>query len=149
MKKRDLKCGIYAGSFNPFHIGHQNILNKANLLFDKVVLAQGINPQKSKDYYPLQLIKLEGILKESYEGLLTDFIKDYLEDNIDNDVTIIRGFRNLKDIKYQQEQDYWCKKLYPEFKSIYIECDEEFKHVSSSVIKMLEEYKQNIKQYLL
>jgi pantetheine-phosphate adenylyltransferase len=146
--KRDLRVGIYPGSFNPFHIGHQNIFDKASLLFDKIVVAQGINLEKSGGYIPLRLNKRFKGLVEEYDGLLTDFIKDYLEDNIDNNITIIRGFRNLKDVEYQQEQDFWCKELYPQFKSIYIECDKEFKHISSTAIKRLQQYKQNISQYL-
>ena len=38
--------GIYTGSFNPFHLGHLDILNKAKRMFDEVVIAVGHNPDK-------------------------------------------------------------------------------------------------------
>lgn len=144
-----MKIGIYPGSFNPFHIGHKNIVDKSDKLFDKVTIAQEVNLDKVDGYTPLKLnkeIRMYSI--EEYFGLLTDFIKEYDTIYINSDITIIRGFRNIKDIEYQQEQDYWCKKLYPEFKSIYIQCDEEFKYISSSAIRQIQSYKQDIKQYL-
>jgi len=39
------KIGVFAGSFNPFHKGHYNVLQKAEKLFDKVIIAFGKNPR--------------------------------------------------------------------------------------------------------
>ena len=47
LERRRTRVGVYAGTFNPFHIGHLSILEKAELMFDKVIVAVGINP-KSK-----------------------------------------------------------------------------------------------------
>ena len=41
------KIGVYAGSFNPYHIGHEDIYNQASKVFDEVILAQGINSSKN------------------------------------------------------------------------------------------------------
>ncbi len=141
-----MKIGIYPGSFNPFHIGHENILKKAEQIFDDVLVLRGLNLLKPQlvNEHPLGLVDIE------YNGLLTDEIKRLLGKTEDKrEFFVIRGFRNLKDIEYQQEQDFWCKKLYPEFKSIYIECDEEFKHISSTAIRQLELYKQDVKHLII
>ena len=48
-----MRLGIYAGSFNPFHKGHYNILCKAEKIFDRVIIARGINPDKGPSEYDL------------------------------------------------------------------------------------------------
>ena len=45
------KIGLYAGSFNPFHKGHLNIIMKAEEIFDKVIIARGINPTKKNEIF--------------------------------------------------------------------------------------------------
>lgn len=140
-----MKIGIYPGTFNPFHVGHNNIYEKAKKIFDKVFIARGINPSKTSilDNLP------EFTLNTEYDGLLTDCIKDIWNVNKSetklSEIFVIRGFRNLDDIKYQQEQDYWLKRIDSNFQSIYIECDEEFKYISSSAIKNLNLFNQDTK----
>ncbi len=41
IKNRVIKIGIYSGTFNPMHLGHLDVLNKASLIFDKVIVAYG------------------------------------------------------------------------------------------------------------
>ena len=76
-----MKIGIYPGSFNPFHKGHLNILEKAEKIFDKVILARGINPEKKNEIMPLPK-SIENRTWMNYNGLLTDFIKSLPYDNI-------------------------------------------------------------------
>ena len=68
---------VYPGSFNPFHKGHYNILQKAEQIFDKVIIARGTNPGKDKPAYDLPEI-LKHRQTATYEGLLTDFTKALL-----------------------------------------------------------------------
>lgn len=41
--------GVYPGSFNPWHEGHEDVLNKALKVFDKVIILIGYNPDKGED----------------------------------------------------------------------------------------------------
>lgn len=144
-----MKIGVYPGSFNPFHIGHHNIYLKSQDIFDKVFIAQGINPDKKT---PMRL-SLEGSLTIQYDTILTDCIEKIYQLNkgeiLRSDIFIIRGFRNIDDIKFQSEQDYWLKQIDYKFQSIYIECDEDFKHISSSAIKTLKQLNQPYKHLIL
>lgn len=141
-----MKIGIYPGSFNPYHVGHHNIYLKARQLFDKVYLAKGINPEKeiSEFIIPNNIPSIE------YDKSLIDGIKHVLQLNSksDVDVFIVRGFRNIKDVEYQQTQDYWLKQNYIYFKSIYIECEEQYKQVSSSAINELKRLNLSYKHLL-
>ncbi len=128
------KIAVYAGSFNPFHIGHLNILQKAEQIFDKVIIARGINPDKKNEIVPLPAA-LKYHQCESYEGLLTSFI-----DSLGYDVTLVRGLRNATDLEYEKTQARFLKDLKPDIKIVNILCDAEFEHISSSGIRSLDTF---------
>lgn len=126
--------GVYAGSFNPFHKGHLNVLEKAEQIFDKVIIARGVNPEKNNQIYPLSdNLKYRQI--EYYDGLLTDFI-----DSLGYEVTLIRGLRNITDLQYELTQFQYMQEFKPDIKIVSIFCDKQFDHISSSTIRMLEQY---------
>ena len=134
--------GIYPGSFNPFHLGHYDILLKAEAIFDRVIIARGINPEKGKPTYELPK-KLEDRPIMEYTGLLTDLIK-----SLEYDVTVIRGLRNATDLQYEITQYRFLEELMPNIKMVSIFCDKKYEHISSSAIKMLAVYGKG-EDYLL
>ena len=136
------KIGVFAGSFDPFHKGHYNILQKAEKIFDKVIIAFGKNPDKNiKTRKQPQTIQDRQVMH--YSGLLTDFVN-----SLKYDVTVIRGLRNSTDFQYEQNQYRYIQELKPNIKIVSIFCDKEFEHISSSGIRTLEKYNKH-KSYLL
>lgn len=136
------KIGVFAGSFSPFHKGHFNVLQKAEKIFDKVIIAFGKNPDKSIPIWPAPKTIANRQIAE-YHGLLTDYI-----DSLGYDVTVIRGLRNSTDFQYEQNQYRYIQELKPDIKIINIFCDKEFEHISSSGIRTLEKYNKH-HNYLL
>lgn len=136
------KIGLFPGSFNPFHKGHYNVLQKAEQIFDKVIIAFGKNPdKKNKNFNVPSTIKNRQV--EYFDELLTDLIK-----SLNQDLVIIRGLRNTKDFLYEQKQYRYNQDLMPNIKVINIFCDKEFEHISSSGIRTLEKYNKH-QNYLL
>jgi pantetheine-phosphate adenylyltransferase len=134
--------GVFAGSFNPFHKGHFNVLQKAEKIFDKVIIAFGKNTEKGQRTWPIpSSIKNRQI--EEYSGLLTDFVQ-----SLGHDAVIIRGLRNSTDFQYEQNQYRYIQELMPGIKIINIFCDKEFEHISSSGIRTLEKFGRH-QNYLL
>ena len=135
---------LYCGSFNPFHIGHLNILHKARCIFgvENVVLAVGINPSKAKTL-DVEFNKRLDVLKkinpkvDYYTGLITDFIEKY--ENQGYNVVLIRGLRNGFDLNAENNQLSYIKGFKSDVKVVYIPCDKEFEHISSSDIRRMEE----------
>ena len=125
------KIGVYAGSFNPFHYGHLNILDKAEKIFDKVIIAYGKNPEKNNELFTRPTGISDHQIIE-YHGLLTDMI-----DSLGYDVTLIRGLRNSADLQYELTQFKFMQDLKSDIKTVNIFCDREFEHLSSSAIRTL------------
>jgi pantetheine-phosphate adenylyltransferase len=142
LKNRKPNIAVFAGSFNPFHKGHFNVLTKAERIFDKVIIAFGSNPSKTDKKWPVPQ-QIQNRQCANYEGLLTDFI-----DSLGYEVTVIRGLRNSTDFQYEQNQYRYIQELKPDIKIINIFCDKEFEHISSSGIRTLEKFNRH-HQYLL
>lgn len=129
-----MKVGIYAGTFNPFHIGHLNIYDKALQIFDMVVVCRGINPEKPLVNDPLPSIV--GLNTLEYGGLTTDLLKRYIDEK--HEPTLIRGIRNGYDYDYEMNQITVMRDIMPSLQVVLIPCDKEFSHISSTMIRNLQ-----------
>ena len=121
IKNWEPKIGVYAGSFNPFHKGHHNILQKAEKIFDKVIIAKGINPEKDKN----ECFELPEILKYHQIDKFTGFLTDYIN-NLGYDTVLIRGLRNSTDLQYEMTQFQYLQDMKPDIKIVNIFCDKEY-----------------------
>jgi pantetheine-phosphate adenylyltransferase len=143
IKNRTYKIGLYVGSFNPFHVGHYSVLQKADKIFDKVIIAQGINTCKNNEmmidnqFYNSDILKFYEINK--YNGLLTDYLETIQNKykNYNVEFTLVRGLRNENDFKSEINLKKWLEDLGLNLNIIYYICDNEYSHISSSAIRSL------------
>ena len=134
------KLGLYAGSFSPFHVGHLDIVKQATNVFDKVLVAKGINPSKCEnDKYILPYKYFQEfdskVSAQIFECLLTDLIKAWERVF---DVTLVRGLRNGADLEYEQNMMAFLKDMHPTIKAVAFYCDPRYRHVSSSALRGIE-----------
>ena len=133
---------MYAGSFNPFHVGHADILHQAQAVFDEVIVAIGQNPEKKdlsgEKIFPYQHPILNGAKVMCYKGLVSEFL-NYLSFNHDDcDYFLIRGLRNGADLQYEQNQLRFIREMYPSLKTVIFIGDSKFDHISSSALRALQ-----------
>lgn len=138
LERRRPRIGIYAGSFNPFHIGHLAILQKAELMFDKVIVAVGLNPEKTHrsgdDTVHAARHALPFHEVVFFDTLMVDLLD---KESTFADVTLVRGLRNGYDLDYEMSQQCFMQEMRPQTRSVYIPCDKSLEHISSSALRGL------------
>lgn len=148
------KIGIYAGTFEPFHIGHYNILTQAEKIFDKVVILKTTNSNKnttpisnnlSDDINPK--IKNREIAILPSNVIITQYIRDYSDWC---NCTLIRGIRDVNDYHYETNYIECLKDLYGNhLQTILIPSKKEFNHINSTMIKQIYDINPNkIERYI-
>jgi pantetheine-phosphate adenylyltransferase len=145
-----IRLGIYAGSFIPFHVGHLDVVRQASEVFDKVLVAKGINPEKdTRDIYPLPLHFLTeiGVSARNFNGLLIDLIKEL---EIEFDVTLVRGLRSGADLDYEQNFAAFLRSMYSKVKIVAFYCDPKLRHISSSALRGIQKFsEEEYKKYVI
>ncbi len=106
MSHRRTKVGVFAGTFDPPTKGHLNIIDRSRQLFDRTIVAVGVNPEKeplfSAEERVAMLRELIGespdIEIESYDGLTMDYVRRKGAD------FIVKGIRDSDDLRNELRQ---------------------------------------------
>jgi pantetheine-phosphate adenylyltransferase len=145
-----VRTAIYPGSFNPFHDGHLDVLDKSLMVFDKVIVAVGSNPDKPESDFKTRLDETKVRVQRCYEsfpeigkrvtvkgfaGLLVNFAKEQKAQ------AIVRGLRNGYDLQYEMNQQYWNEDLGLEIPTVFFIADRKVAHKSSTIYRQLEKFK--------
>jgi len=132
-----MKIAVYPGSFDPITNGHLDIIERAINIFDELIVAVAINPNKST-LFPaeerLEMIKevtknLEKVKVQSFSGLLIDFMK------INSANIIIRGMRAISDFEHESQLALMNKKLAPEIETLFMVTCSKYSYLNSSIVK--------------
>jgi len=144
------KIAIFPGSFSPFTVGHQSVVDRALPLFDKIIIAIGINSKKNEFFSieeRMQWIesvydKNEKIEIKRYEGLTVDFCKN------ESANFILRGLRDSHDFKFEKNIAQMNKDLNSDIETIFIITPPEMSHISSSLIRDIIKNGGDVSQFL-
>jgi pantetheine-phosphate adenylyltransferase len=140
------RVGVYAGSFNPFHKGHLNVLEQSEQIFDKVVVAYGRNTEKEDRavVFPKTISDRENVV---YEGFLSELLKKY--EDMGCEVTLIRGLRNEYDLNYEQNLVQYIKDQMEDLRVVFFLCDKQYEHLSSGAIRALKKFSSEASKYVV
>lgn len=152
MEKVKKKLAIYPGTFNPFTIGHLNILEKAEKIFgaENVVILVGDNPDKldsNIDRAATIKFNLPSKKVDKFKGFLTDYIFDKEKEGFE--VYVIRGLRNGSDLDYEVNTLRYLEDRKHVINTVFLICDKEFEHVSSSGYRACEKIQPGSGHYYL
>lgn len=144
-----MKRAIFPGSFDPFTIGHYDIVNRGLKLFDEIVIGIGRNSTK-KETFPIREREeaIRKIFKDEprvsvqiYDCLTVDFAREV------NAQFILRGVRCVQDFEYERNMAEANKDL-GGIETILLYTRPEYAHISSTLVRDLYAYNKDVSAYV-
>lgn len=131
------RIAVYPGSFDPLTLGHTDIIARASLMFDVLIVAAVGNPNKRSLF---SLEEREAMLKDelrsyanvqtaSFSGLLADFVRSCRA------CAIIRGLRGAADFEIERQMAALNRSLAPDVDTVFFMTSVEYACISSGAVK--------------
>ena len=136
--KKQMRTGVYPGSFDPLTNGHLDIIRRASKLFDRLVVGVLVNDSKKNPLFTMEervaLIKkatkdIPNVEVGSFRGLLVDFVKE------NGAVAIVKGLRAVSDYEYELQMAALNRHIDSDIDTIFLMADIQNSFLSSSVVK--------------
>ena len=132
-----MKTVLYPGSFDPVTNGHIDVIRRASVLFDRVVVAVARNSEKNALFSTAERIELirkacpdlENLEVTTFEGLMVDSLKKFQA------TAVIRGLRAVADFEYEFQMALMNRELNPDCETLFMMPSPEYSFVSSRLIK--------------
>jgi len=144
------KTVIYPGTFDPIHMGHIDIVERASRIFDEVIIAIAVNIDKN----PLFTIQermdladgatshLKNTKTLSTEGLIADFAKEH------SACGLIRGLRHVSDFEFEFQMATMNNHLNPDVSTLLMVTSDKYVHINSSMVKNVSKLNGDIAKYV-
>lgn len=131
-----MDAAIYPGSFDPPTYGHIDIIKRALKIFDKIIIAIGVNPEKNYTFSEKERIEMlksvTGGLNveiDTFSGLLVDYAKNQ------GISVIIRSLREVSDFSYEFQMSVTNKALSEDIETVFLMTDKEYFYLNSTIVK--------------
>ena len=144
------KVAVFPGSFDPITRGHVSVLNRALPLFDKIIVAIGVNSGKQSMFSKEQRMEwIKEIYKGNakievitYEGLTVDLCKKHQAK------FILRGLRSAVDFEYERSIAHMNKTMADDRETIFILTEQEYSAINSSIVREIIKNGGDVKAFL-
>lgn len=137
------RIALFAGSFDPFTKGHEDIVLRGLKVFDEIIIAIGYNSQKSSRYFPIEMMveRINGTFKGdnrikvlTYSELTAELARKH------EARYLLRGLRNTTDFEYENSVAQVNKHLNADLESVFLITSPQFASISSSIIREVHRY---------
>lgn len=140
---------LFPGSFDPFTLGHADIVERTCQFADKVVIAIGVHPTKSVHQSPDERLKTisnlyadnDKVVVATYDCLTTDFAASV------GATAIVRGVRSFTDFEYERTIAEVNREL-TGIETILLFANPQYASISSSIVRELESYGKDISRFI-
>ena len=112
---------VYPGSFDPATYGHLDVIRRASVSFDRVVVGVNILEKATKD--------IPNVIIKPFDGLSVNFARE------NHAQVIVRGLRAVTDFEYELQMAQTNRVLAPDVDTIFLTTSLEYAYVSSTIMK--------------
>ncbi len=144
------RIAVFPGSFDPLTKGHESVVRRALPLFDRIIVAIGVNSDK-QHMFPLEQ-RLEWIRStfadsdmvevSHYEGLTVDFCKKVKAG------FILRGLRTSADFEFERSIGQVNRKINQDVETVFLLADPEYAALNSSIVREIIRYHGDIAPFV-
>ena len=134
--KEKKKC-VFAGTFDPPTLGHKALIEDCLAMFDEVVVAILINPQKQPVFTLEQRTEMLRLTCRNHPRVKIVTFAGTVAELLNREETpfYVRGIRNTVDFEYENANYFATRKLDENVRAIYLPCRQEYLHISSSMVR--------------
>ena len=135
---RPRKIGVFPGQFDPITNGHLDVIKRGVILFDELIVAVGVNPDKRELFTLDERVDMIGELLEGvpktrvaqYSGLTADFVRR------SKATAILRGIRDVSDLRYEFQLAL-ANRAVGGVETVFIMTGDQYALTSSSLIRQI------------
>lgn len=145
------KVAIFPGSFDPYTMGHHDIVLRSLSLFDEVIIGIGYNSAKKNRYFDIEVMvsKIESVYTEQtrvkvvvYNELTSTLAKKL------GAKYLIRGLRNTTDFEYENTISQMNRYLNEDLETVFLITSPQFAQISSTVIREVHRFGADVSEFL-
>jgi len=145
------KIAIFPGTFDPYTMGHHDIVMRSLNIFDEVIIGIGYNSTKNNRYFDIDLMveKIQSVYQFNpavkvlvYNELTSTLAKKH------GAKFLIRGLRNTTDFEYENTISQMNRYLNDELETFFLITSPEYASISSTVIREVHRYGSNVNEFL-
>jgi pantetheine-phosphate adenylyltransferase len=127
---------VYPGTFDPLTRGHEDLVRRASLLFDAVIV--GVADSRANKFFTLServeiarqvLADVKNVTIVGFSGLLIDFIREH------DARVIMRGLRAVSDFEYEFQLAGMNRSLYPDVETVFMTPSEQHMFISATLVR--------------
>ena len=145
-----MKIAIYPGSFDPITLGHLNIIKRAALCFDKLIVCVMVNSQKNGLFTPEERVELIRRVVSQLPNVEVDASSilraEYAKQRRAR--VIVKGLRAVSDFEAEVQMSVINRKLNPNVDTMFLPSHEKYTYLSSTVVKEMVRYGVELSDFL-
>ena len=146
-----MRTAICPGSFDPITLGHLDIIRRASLMFDEVVVVILENAGKNSHMFSVEervgMIEracagIPNVRADSDRCLLAEYVKRFPGG------TVVKGLRTASDFEYEFQMALANRHMNPDMETVFLVSDSRYNFISSSLVRELAAYGADISGYV-
>ena len=146
----DHSFAVYTGTFDPVHRGHLDIISRGSVIFDRLVVGVGTNPEKGPYFSLEERVELvrevaapyRNVEAQGFEGLAVAFVRQL------GAGVMLRGIRTTSDMESEFTMSLMNLNMDPEIETVFLMAKDGYSHVSGTLLRQIADHRGPLEKFL-